>query len=69
MIIEELEKLLKSKKDEKFELEKEIRELKIQLDIKKHPDRLCPKCRKGFMYDDGFGYADCRQCSNCGYNI
>ena len=68
MKIEEMEKLLESKKDEKFKLDKETRELKIKLDIKKYPDRICPECNEGFMYD-GFGFTDVRVCSNCNYQL
>lgn len=66
MEIKEMEKLLESKKDEKFKLDKETRELKIKLDIKKYPNRICPECSEGFMYD-GFGFTDVRVCSNCNY--
>ena len=66
MEITEMEKLLESKKDEKFKLDKETRELKIKLDIKKYPNRICPECSEGFMYD-GFGFTDVRVCSNCSY--
>ena len=69
MEIAEMEKLLESKKDEKFKLDKETRELKIKLDIKKYPNRICPKCSEGFMYDGfGFGNTDLRVCSNCNYS-
>ena len=67
MEIAEMGKLLESKKNERFNLDKEIRELKIKLDIKKYPNRICPDCGEGFMYDDCFGYADVRVCSNCNY--
>ena len=66
MEITEMEKLLESKKDEKFRLDKETRELKIKLDIKKYPNRICPECSEGFMYD-GFGFTDVRVCSNYNY--
>lgn len=69
MEITEIEKLIESKKVEKYKLEKEIRELKIKLDMNKHPNRICPKCGDGFMYDDGFGFADVRMCSNCNYQL
>ena len=62
-----MEKLLESKKDDRVKLDKEIRELKIKLDIKKYPSRICPECGDGFMYDDDFGYANVRVCSNCNY--
>ena len=52
-----MEKLLEAKKDERFKLDKDIRKLRIKLDIKKHPNRICPEC------GDGFGYADVRVCS------
>lgn len=67
MKIVEMEKLLKSKRDESFKLDEDIRALKIKLDMKKDPSRICHKCREGFMYDDGFGYADIRICSKCRY--
>ena len=67
MEIAEMGKLLESKKNERFNLDKEIRELKIKLDIKKYPNSIYPDCGEGFMYDDGFGYADVRVCSNCNY--
>lgn len=69
MEIVEMEKLLESKKEESFKLDKDIRELKIKLDIKKYPSRVCLKCGDGFMYDDGFGFADVRICSNCKYQL
>ena len=68
MEIAEMEKLLESKKDEKFKLDKETRELKIKLDIKKYPNRICPECSEGFMYD-GFDCTDVRVCSNCNYQL
>ena len=69
MEITEMEKLLESKKDEKFRLDKETRELKIKLDIKKYPNRICLECSEGFMYDGfGVGYTDLRVCSNCNYS-
>ena len=69
MEIAEMEKLLESKKNERFKLDKDIRELKIKLDIKKYPSRVCPECGDGFMYDDGFGCADVRVCSKCNYKM
>ena len=69
MEIEEIEKLINSKKDIREKLDKELRELKIKLDMKKYPNRICSECGDGFMYDDGFGYADVRICSNCNYQI
>ena len=68
MEITEMEKLLESKKDEKFKLDKETRELKIKLDIKKYPDRIYPERSEGFMYD-GFGFTDVRLCSSCNYQL
>ena len=69
MELAEIEKLLEAKKDERIKLDKEIRELKIKLDIKKYPHRVCPDCGEGFMYDDGFGYADVRVCNSCNYQL
>ena len=69
MEIAEMEKLLESKKDVREKLDKEIRELKIKLDIKKYPDRICSKCGDGFMYDDGFSFADVIICSNCNKHV
>ena len=71
MKLEEMEKSINSKKDEREKLDEEIRGLKIKIDMKKYPDRICPSCKNGFMYDDGFGYADVRVCSNpkCKYEI
>ena len=69
MEIAEMEKLLESKKNDREKLDKDIRELKIKLDIKKYPNRICPECSEGFMYDDGFGYADVRICSTCNYQL
>ena len=42
MEITEMEKLLKSKKDERLKLYKDIVELQIKLDIKKHLNRILP---------------------------
>ena len=67
MEIAEMEKLLESKKNERFKLDKDIRELKIKLGIKKHPSKACPECGDSFMYDDDFGYSGVRICSNCSY--
>ncbi len=59
MEITEIEKLLESKKyNLKLDI-LEIRDLKIKLDIKKYPNRICHEC------GDGFGYADIKVCSNC----
>lgn len=64
-----MQELIKSKQVDRERLDKEISELKIKIDMKQNPKRICPKCKKGFMYDDGFVYADFRVCSNCKYNV
>ena len=69
MEIAEIEKLLESKKDDREKLDKDIRELKIKLGIKKYPSKACPECGDGFMYDDDFGYSSVRICSNCNYQL
>lgn len=69
MEIAEIEKLLESKKDERFKLDKEIRDLKIKRDIKKYPDGICPRCGNGIMYDESDDIFGCRVCSNCNYQM
>ena len=49
MDIEKTEKLLKSKKDKRLKLYKDIVELQIKLDIKKHLNRIYLDRNKGFM--------------------
>ena len=44
-----MKKLLKSKKDERLKLYKEIIELWIKLDIKKHLNKIYLDRNKGFM--------------------
>ena len=49
MKIGEIEKLLKAKKDERLKLYRDIVELQIKLDIKKHLNRIYLNRNKGFM--------------------
>ena len=49
MKIGEIEKLLKAKKDERLKLYRDIVELQIKLDIKKHLNRIYSDRNKGFM--------------------
>ena len=67
--LNEMKKELENKKEEKHKLEKKIAILKTKILMLEQPQRVCPKCNAGFLYDDGFGYADVRMCNKCNYTI
>ena len=69
MGIEEMKKELEAKKVHRYKLEKDIIALKTKINMLEYPDRICPKCNNGFLYADGFGYADVRMCNRCDYRI
>ena len=68
-MIEKMKKQLKDMEENKHKLEQEISKMKISINMQEHPERVCPECKSGFMYDDGFVYIDIRVCNNCNYTI
>ncbi len=68
-MIEKMKKQLKDMEENKHKLEQEISKIKLAINMQEHPERVCPECIYGFIYDYVFVYIDIRVCNNFNYSI